>query len=113
MNKEFYESLTKKRMATGAVFQNENGHYLLVKPHYRDCWTLPGGVLEQNEAPLAGCKREVREEVGLERIAFRLLCVTYLAEDLPKTERVHFIFDGGVLSKSEFSIREPLFQISE
>lgn len=101
MSDTFYESLPKKRMATGAVFQNERGEYLLVKPHYKDHWTLPGGVLESDESPMTGCKREVSEEIGLDRDGHRLLCVAYLSKEPPKTERVHFVFYGGVLTEQE------------
>ncbi len=101
MGNAFYESLPKKRMATGAVFQNERSDYLLVKPHYKDYWTLPGGVLESEESPMSGCKREVTEEIGLNRDGYQLLCVAYLSKEPPKTERVHFIFYGGVLTEQE------------
>lgn len=30
------------------------------------CWGLPGGFLEEGEQPIAGLRREVREETGLE-----------------------------------------------
>ena len=32
----------------------------------RGCWDLPGGFLEEGEEPLAGLRREFREETGLE-----------------------------------------------
>jgi ADP-ribose pyrophosphatase YjhB (NUDIX family) len=32
----------------------------------RGCWDLPGGFLEEGEEPIAGLKREFREETGLE-----------------------------------------------
>jgi ADP-ribose pyrophosphatase YjhB (NUDIX family) len=35
------------------------------EPH-RGCWDIPGGFLEEGEEPVAGLKREFREETGIE-----------------------------------------------
>lgn len=74
------------------------GDVLLVKPNYRDYWQLPGGILEEAEAPEAGCAREVLEEIGLDLPVGRLLTLAWLA---PSGERpkpmIAFVFDGGVL----------------
>ena len=35
------------------------------RPPYAGTWDLPGGFLEQDELPLAGLRREIREEIGL------------------------------------------------
>src|SRR5450432_3484921 len=56
-------------VAAGALITDPAGQVLIVKPNYRDHWTLPGGICEQGEAPHAGCAREVEEEVGLIRPA--------------------------------------------
>lgn len=74
---------------------------LLVKPNYRDHWTLPGGICEFGEAPTDGCAREVAEELGLALPVGRMLCVDWqLAARVygPQARpAVHFIFDCGVL----------------
>ena len=54
--------------ATAAVVRNEMGMVLLVlrnKPPHRGRWCLPGGFLEVDETPEAGCLRELAEETGL------------------------------------------------
>jgi ADP-ribose pyrophosphatase YjhB (NUDIX family) len=35
------------------------------RPPYANAWDLPGGFLEAHEAPLAGLRRELREELGV------------------------------------------------
>lgn len=101
-------------MAAGALFRDEAGRILLVKPAYKDGWDLPGGVVEENEPPKAACRREVLEELGLELAIGRLLVVDYnTATDL-RTESLMFIFDGGVLSPETVArIRLPEAELTE
>ena len=64
---EYIASLARKRMAVGALFHDENGRVLLVDPTYKPTWDLPGGAVEKEESPYAACRREVAEELGLDR----------------------------------------------
>ena len=72
------------------------GRVLLVKPNYRDRWSLPGGICEFGEPPHLGCRREVAEEVGIDRAAGRLLVIDWFQ---PYGEQarpmMHLLFDGG------------------
>ena len=95
--KAYQQSLPRKRISAGCLFFDEVGRLLLVKPTYKDGWEIPGGVVEANESPLAGCIREIREELGLDWRPRRLLAVNYTAETPQRTEGIHFIFYGGVL----------------
>ena len=45
------------------IFDNKNRVLLCHRRDY-DLWNLPGGRLENNEAPWEGVKREVKEETG-------------------------------------------------
>jgi ADP-ribose pyrophosphatase YjhB (NUDIX family) len=84
-----------------ALFLSADDEILLVKPNYRPLWSLPGGVLEENEPPHVGCAREVQEELGLCVDIGRLLVVDWVTAngDQPRP-LVAFVFDGGVLASA-------------
>ena len=94
----WYASLPTLYGTAAALILSPSGDVLLVKPNYRDHWSLPGGILEDAEAPEDGCAREVLEEIGLDLPLGPLLAVHWIA---PEGERpkplLAFIFDGGVL----------------
>lgn len=77
MSENYYKNLPKKRMGAGALFFNENNEMLVVKPTYKDHWSIPGGVVEENESPRIACIREVKEEIGLEIRELKFLCVDW------------------------------------
>jgi 8-oxo-dGTP diphosphatase len=95
----WYAQLPTMFGAAAALFTNPAGRVLLVKPNYRDHWSLPGGILEHGEPPHEGCRREVKEELGLDIAPGRLLVVGWAGphEARPRPV-VHFIFDGGALA---------------
>jgi len=98
---EYFPILPKKRMGTGALFFNREGKVLLVKPTYKDYWSIPGGSVDENESPRAAAIRETKEEIGFEPRNLRLAAVDYVAVDGIKTESLQFIFYGGVLTSAE------------
>src|SRR6202142_2263644 len=79
-------------VSAGGLITDPGGRILLVKPNYRDHWTLPGGICEHGEPPHEGCAREVAEEIGLQLIPGQL-------EPFGRQQRpiMHLIFDGGTL----------------
>ncbi len=98
----WHASLPGVIVSAGALIGDGAGSVLIVKPNYREYWTLPGGICESGEAPRAGCAREVAEELGLDRSIGRLLAVDwqlplpiYGASARPA---VFFIFDCGTVT---------------
>jgi 8-oxo-dGTP diphosphatase len=92
----WYAGLATMYGAAAALITDRSGRVLLVKPNYRDHWSLPGGVLEHGEPPHLGCAREVEEEVGLNITVDRLLVVDWAAPDHERPRPVvFFVFDGG------------------
>ncbi|MGH3409162.1 MAG: NUDIX domain-containing protein [Streptosporangiaceae bacterium] len=100
---EYVASLARKRMAAGALFRDEDGRVLLVDPVYRDTWDLPGGAVEAEESPHAACRREVAEELGLDRPPGRVLAVDWVPSRPNRPEGLIVVYDGGTLSPAEIS----------
>lgn len=102
----YYQNLPKKRMGAGMILLDQAGQILIVKPHYKDHWILPGGVVEADESPQQACVREVEEEIGLSIPNPSFLGVHYLADLDGRGENLQFVFYGGQLDNDEIkSIR--------
>jgi 8-oxo-dGTP diphosphatase len=86
-------------VAAGALINDPSGRMLLVKPNYRDHWTLPGGICEHGEPPHAGCAREVAEELGLPLPIGAMLALDW-SQPYGRQARpiIHFVFDGGTIT---------------
>lgn len=109
--KEFYENLPKKRMAAGVLFFDENQKFLIVRPNYKHCWDIPGGIIEVNESPMRACIREIKEELGINKNKLSILCIDYTGKRGDKNESLQFIFYGGTLNDKE--IKEIKLQPEE
>lgn len=91
------DSFTRARAAAGVLFFDDQDHVLLVVPSYKDYRDIPGGYIEQGEAPKEAAVREVREELGITPPIGRLLVIDW-APDQTEGDKLLFIFDGGVLA---------------
>lgn len=112
--KTYQRSLPKKRISAGCLFFNEKGHLLVVNPTYKKTWEIPGGVVEKNESPREAAVREVYEELGLICQVEELLGVDFCDESDTRTESLHFIFRGPLLSAEQIeAIRLPADELSE
>lgn len=100
---EEVEDTRGPRLVASALCLDEAGAILLVQPTYRSHWLMPGGRVEANESPHAGCLREVQEELGLSLPCPRLLCVDYRAGRESQREAIHFVFAGGVLPPEQIA----------
>ncbi len=113
-NPQYYKALPKKRMASGALIFNDNDELLLVKPSYKDNWSIPGGMIDEYESPREACMREVKEEIGIALKDLKFLCVEYTRKIETKDENLFFMFYGGKLNSQQIGeIRTDLDEISE
>ncbi|HEY6472906.1 MAG TPA: NUDIX hydrolase [Acidimicrobiales bacterium] len=89
--------------AGGLIFDG-SGRLLIVNPTYKKHWTIPGGIMEADgETPWEGCRREVREEVGLDVTAGHLAAVDFLRPRAKDAGGMRFLFDCGVMSDEELA----------
>ncbi|WP_431914174.1 NUDIX domain-containing protein [Micromonospora carbonacea] len=88
----------RKRVGADVLIRNERGHVLLVNPRYKPDWDLPGGMVEANETPHQAAERELREELGVEVRAGRLLVVDWVAPHGPWDDSLMFVFDCGTVT---------------
>jgi 8-oxo-dGTP pyrophosphatase MutT (NUDIX family) len=98
---EHYARLPKNIAGAGVVFHDEAGRILLVRPTYRaDTWEIPGGTMDPGEHPWETARREVSEELGLDRVPGRLLVVDWVPA-LPdgRPPLANFLFDGGLVAE--------------
>ena len=98
---QYVASLARKRMAASAFFRDDQGRVLLVDPVYKELWDLAGGAVEAEESPPAACRREVAEEIGLDRPPGRVLAVDWVPSRPERPEGLIVVYDGGVLSEAE------------
>ncbi|AEV87174.1 NUDIX hydrolase [Actinoplanes sp. SE50] len=95
------QRLPRKRVAGGALIRDSADRILFVVPNYKPLLDIPGGIAEGNESPLAACRREIKEEIGLDLPIGRLLVVDWIPQHGVWPDGVMFIFDGGRLTDDE------------
>jgi 8-oxo-dGTP pyrophosphatase MutT (NUDIX family) len=101
-------------MAAAAIIVDDQGQVLLVRPTYRPGWDLPGGVVEADESPRAALRREIAEELGVDRAPGRLLAIDWVPPTPRRTEGLIVVFDGGRLTSEEAAdIRLPPDELAE
>jgi len=100
---QYVASLARKRMAAGALLRDARGRVLLVDPAYKPTMDMPGGAVEAEESPHAACRREVAEELGLDRAPGRVLAVDWVPSRPKRPEGVVVVYDGGILPDEEIS----------
>lgn len=93
----WYASVPKVALSASAVLRDPQGRIALVRNTYRDGWSLPGGVVDDNEPPAEASIREVREELGHEATGpAELLVVQWAGRGRGPVQFLNFTFDVGL-----------------
>jgi 8-oxo-dGTP diphosphatase len=88
-------------VSAGALIFDRSGRLLILKPTYKSGWTIPGGVMEADgETPWQACRREVREECGIELRRGRLACMDFRRPRPGSPGGIRFLFDCGSFEDS-------------
>jgi 8-oxo-dGTP diphosphatase len=101
--------------SAGALIFDAAGRLLILKPNYKKGWTIPGGQVDSNgESPWDACRRETREECGLEVSRGRLVCVDFRTPRPNRPGGLRFLFHCGTFGDSELrAIRLQADEIDE
>jgi 8-oxo-dGTP diphosphatase len=86
-------------VSAGALVFDQAGRLLILKPTYKSGWTIPGGVMEADgESPWEACRREVREETGIDVSRGRLAAMDFRRPRAGRPGGIRFLFDCGKVS---------------
>jgi 8-oxo-dGTP diphosphatase len=86
-------------VSAGALVFDRAGRLLILKPTYKSGWTIPGGVMEADgESPWEACRREVREETGIDVSRGRLAAMDFRRPRPGRPGGIRFLFDCGKVS---------------
>jgi 8-oxo-dGTP diphosphatase len=105
----WFASLPKVALSANALLRDESGWIALVRNTYREGWSLPGGVVDDNEPPAAGCARELEEELGFRAAGIGSLLAVQWAQRAPGN-RLQFLsltFDAGVCHDPAALVPQP------
>jgi len=84
--------------SAGALIFDRAGRLLILKPTYKSGWTIPGGVMEADgETPWEACRREVREECGIDVHHGQLVCMDFRRPRPGKPGGIRFLFHCGAI----------------
>lgn len=101
--REYYANLPRKRSSAGVLCVHD-GKILLLQSTYENKWTIPGGMIEENESPLMAARRECEEEIGFAPEITGLACMDYsIPRESFKGDSYHFLFRAEPFTEDDVS----------
>jgi ADP-ribose pyrophosphatase YjhB (NUDIX family) len=107
---QYMKHLPGRASSATLLLENAAGELLIVKANYKEHWTTPGGVVEENEMPLAAALRETREEIG---VAIDSKAVEFVAVAVRTGSQLityQFIFQARLPESAAISLQEHEIQ---
>jgi 8-oxo-dGTP diphosphatase len=101
--------------SAAALIFDSRRRLLILKPTYKERWTIPGGQIDEDgESPWAACRRETREECGLVVEQGRLVVVDFLPPRPDRPGGLRYLFDCGAFDDEQLTeIRLQEAEIAE
>lgn len=112
-NITFMDKLHKRVASAAALLTSPNGELLILKANYKRHWSLPGGLIDDNESILETALREIHEEIGLELSADRLGLWAVVDRHSDIARSYYFVFRGEISSQEISQIRLQGREIDE
>ncbi len=112
-NITFMDKLHKRVASAAALLTTPDGELLILKANYKRHWSLPGGLVDDDESILETVLREVHEEVGLEMAPDRLALWAVVDRCSDIARSYYFVFSGEISTKEMTQIRLQTSEIDE
>lgn len=107
-NKAWQRTLPGK-LCSACVALRSGDKVLMVKATYKDHWTFPSGVVDENESPKTGALRETFEEIGLtlNESDVEFLTVIYSQGKDGYLDRFNFVFITDQFDQNTELVLQP------
>lgn len=106
-------SFDKRVASASVILEDATGRALIVKAHYKDYWTFPGGMLDDGESPKHAAIREVSEEVGIELDASSVAFGWIASRTSRQMMTYQFVFTASLPEGSASNITLQANEINE
>ena len=93
--------MPRKRLIAHVLIRDRSDRIVLCETTFKTDWELPGGIVEDGEAPRAGAVREIEEELGIQLEPGPLLAIDWMPPYLGWDDACELIFDGGVFTEAD------------
>jgi 8-oxo-dGTP diphosphatase len=90
------------RVAAGTLFTRDDTVLLVHRTIYQNGWDIPGALVCPGEPPAATAKRQLREDLGLDREPRRLLALDWVPTE--DGDEFLYVFDGGELADADIRL---------
>lgn len=90
------------KMSSACLILRSGDKVLMVKAGYKDHWTFPSGIVDENESPKTAALRETKEETGvtITESQCRPFTIIYTASDGSSRDRFNVAFAADVDSEN-------------
>lgn len=101
-NKAWSKTLPGKMCSACLVIMSPDNKVLMVKANYKNHWTFPSGIVDENESPKSAAIRETAEETGIKIDGNKCIFLTVVYSDSSTggRDRFNFAFRSKLSNKN-------------
>lgn len=112
-NIDFMDRLHKRVASASVLLTTADDRLLILKAYYKRHWSLPGGLIDDNESIIEAAVREVFEETGIKLSHTDLEFYAILDRYSDITRSYSFIFAAEITDKQVASIKLQTSEIDD
>jgi 8-oxo-dGTP diphosphatase len=90
------------KVCAGTLFTRGDAVLLIHRSIYENGWDIPGALVGHGESPAAAARRQLGDDVGLDREPRRLIVVDWVPGE--SGDEFLYVFDGGELADADIRL---------